>query len=132
MDYETQPVTELLYNYNDNGELKLKWLEPCPVVMWAGELKRDNSFLINLNSDNRDVLPVTVFNPRHNEENNSTFFHKLHANGGRLDKIEFKYREQGSFQWKNGMTSETVDMDFAQVPEAVSYTHLTLPTILRV
>lgn len=116
MDYETQPVTELLYNYNDRGDLKLKWLEPCPVVMWAGELKRDNAFLINLNSDERDVLPITLFNPKHSE-NNSTFFNNLLENGGRLERIEFKYREQGSVMWRNGLTmnddGQFVDMNFA-------------------
>lgn len=101
------------------NEKRLKWIEPCPTVQWAGELKRDQEFLINSESSNKDSLTVTVFNPKYHEKN-STFAEKL-VPKGRLEKISFLYRKKGTTTWRNGkMQSENglVDMDFAQSEES--------------
>ena len=121
MDYETLIVSEYLYNYVKPGtnEKRLKWIEPCPAVQWAGELKRDQVFLINSSSSSKDSLTVTVFNPQHSKKN-STFVEKL-VPKGRLEKISFLYRKKGTTIWRNGkMQSENglVDMDFAQSEES--------------
>lgn len=115
------PVAEYLYNYVTPGtnEKRLKWIEPCPAVQWAGELKRDQTFLRNTLSSNKDSLTVTIFNPKHHEKN-STFVEKVVPNG-RLEKISFLYRKQGTSIWRHGkMRSEMglTDMDFAQSEES--------------
>ena len=62
---ETDQVTVPLHNFvNGDGTPSLKWLEPCPSIEWAAELKRDQSFLVNTLSTNpSNILSVTIFNP---------------------------------------------------------------------
>ena len=121
MDYETVPVSEFLFNFvkPETNEKRLKWIEPCPTVQWASELKRDQSFLKNNQSLNKESLRVTVFNPNHALKN-STYMEKL-VPMGRLERISFSYRKKGKTSWKKGkMRSEMglIDLDFAQSEES--------------
>ena len=88
---------------NAEGEQVLKWMEPCPELHWAGELKRDRYFLFStLTSEEGkdDTLPVKIFNPSATIGKNIT---KLSADGP-LKEVLFKYRPKGATVWKTGLT----------------------------
>lgn len=117
MDYETLPIVEELFNFVEaDGTKKLKWLEPCPAVQFAGELKRDRSFLVNSQSSDKDILSVTVFNP---EAGKGVTFKDM--KNGRLEKIQLLYREVGDVNWRNAKrinnNGNIVDIDFTKSRE---------------
>lgn len=94
-------MTIKFYNTLVNGEEKLKWLEPCPTVKWAGELKRDRSFMINSQSKNQSKLHVKIFNPL---SGRGIKLKNLKEPNGRLLNILLKYRKHGEVNWKNAMS----------------------------
>lgn len=106
------PVSEFLFNYVEpgTGEKKLKWLEPCPMVQYAGELKRDQTFIMNTLSPVRDSMTVTIFNPKRSLKK-STFAEKL-VPKGRLEKISFLYRKQGTAIWSNGLMQTNKGLEY--------------------
>ncbi|GFH57722.1 hypothetical protein CTEN210_14198 [Chaetoceros tenuissimus] len=118
MDYETLPIVEELFNFVEvDGTKKLKWLEPCPAVQFAGELKRDRSFLVNSQFlSDKDILSVTVFNP---EAGKGVTFKDM--KNGRLEKIQLLYREVGDVNWRNAKrinnNGNIVDIDFTKSRE---------------
>ena len=72
MDNNKRTVSVLLSNSADvNGNPKLKWLEPCPRVEWAGDLRRDRTFLVNTLSNDSSKIKVKVFNPSASKEKKS-------------------------------------------------------------
>lgn len=100
IDYEVVTSHLELYNVVDNNEKKLKWLSPCPSIHWAGELKRDRSFLFNLESGSE--LDVTIFNP---EGSRGKTLKNL-SDTNRLENVSLLYRKVGSIAWKNGRSKE--------------------------
>lgn len=92
-----EPVTIKFYNTVENGEEKLKWLEPCPTVKWAGELKRDRSFLINSQSNDPSKLHVKIFNPL---SGRGIKLRNLKDPNGRVLNILLKYRKHLEVNWK--------------------------------
>lgn len=94
-----------LYNVVEDGEKKLKWLSPCPAVNWAGELKRDRSFLINTNSNL--FLQVTIFNP---EGSKGKTLRDMEISE-RLKSVNLLYRRVGSVVWRKGQ-SKTEDNNY--------------------
>ncbi len=81
----------------------IKFVEPCPKVEWAGELKRDRHFVVNTNSDDQENLKVSVFNPNHG----SSKFHSMTSD--RLQTVLLNYREVGDLQWRKAKTEITND-----------------------
>ena len=70
--YKTIPLSN---TYDENQNQVLKWLQPCPEVHWAGELKRNRMFLFNIESTEEEVkdrLEIMVFNPLQNKGKNFT------------------------------------------------------------
>lgn len=111
---QQEPVTIKFYNVVENNVEKLKWLEPCPTVKWAGELKRDRSFLINSQSNDPSNLHVKIFNPL---SGRGIKFKDLKEPNGRILSILLKYRKQGQVNWKNaksevGGGTQLYDTDF--------------------
>ncbi len=98
IDNIKKKVTVPLSNYVDsNGVASLKWLEPCPSVEWAGELKWNKKFLVNTNSRSPGKLTVKVFNPK---AGNGVSFKDM-TTTGRLEHIHLLYRRIGEVQWKS-------------------------------
>jgi len=88
---------------NSKGEQVLRWIEPCPQVHWAGDLRRDKTFLFNTMSASDGVknsLTVTLFNPLYIKGKNMT---KLGMDGP-LEEVLLKYRKLGTSSWKPGIT----------------------------
>lgn len=106
---------EPLYNYIDpvTFEKRLRWLEPCPTVEWAGEIKRDQTFLLNTQSDDEDNISVVVFNPLGGKK--KTFKDMLEPNG-RLQNVYLRYRQEGTQTWNEAKNATFGDVDFAQDP----------------
>lgn len=94
-------MTIKFYNVVENGEEKLKWLEPCPTVKWAGELKRDRSFFINSQSDDPSKLHVKIFNPL---SGRGIKLKNLKDPNGRILNVQLKYRKHGEVQWNDAMS----------------------------
>lgn len=109
--YKTVPLSNTV---DIDGNEILKWIEPCPEVHWAGELKRDKKFIINTESDPVERYLVTVFNPLATK--GKSFNSQGLNSNGRLKNVFFKYRQQGTTVWKNGLTQSilgsTVSMDY--------------------
>lgn len=87
---------------------KIKFVEPCPKVEWAGEIKLDNSFVVNSESDEDEFLVVTVFNPNHGEKK---FFDMT---SDRLKSVKLKYRRLGDLHWSVALTKDSKDVDFSK------------------
>lgn len=115
MDYLVKSVTVSLSNYIDpnTSEPKLRWLEPCPSVEWAGEIKRDRTFMLNTQSDDQDNISVVIFNPLRGQ--GSTFKSMLEPNG-RLQNVYLMYRQVGEQTWRNAKNTTVQDIDFVQDP----------------
>lgn len=86
-----------LYNVIDNDEKKLRWLSPCPGVHWAGELKRDRSFLINGESESH--IGVTVFNAARSSGKSLSDMMT-----DRLESVHLLYRKLGSVSWRTAQS----------------------------
>ena len=86
-----------LYNVIDNDEKKLRWLSPCPGVHWAGELKRDRSFLINGESESH--IGVTVFNAARSSGKSLSDMMT-----DRLESVNLLYRKLGSVSWRTAQS----------------------------
>jgi len=133
MDYETEPVVETLYNYvrdGENGvpEPRLKWLEPCPAIQWAGELKRDRSFLINSLSKDPGYLHVKIFNPLGGR---GTKLKGMKDPNGRVLDVLLRYRKHGEVNWKKAMSevgggTKLYEMDFVHESTAEN-----IPTVVE-
>ena len=112
MDYLVKKVTVPLYNVVDDDRTQsLKWLEPCPSIEWAGELKRDQSFLINTLSDDPDFLPVTIFNPDASKK--GLKLSDMTDPNGRLNNAYLFYRETGEVTWNNAKNETIENVDYA-------------------
>ena len=95
---ETKSVTKKLYNFQEDDNYLIKFVEPCPKVEWAGELNRDRHFVVNTNSDDQENLEVIVFNPSHGQS-------KLYnMTSNRLQNVFLYYREIGDLQWSKART----------------------------
>lgn len=115
---QQEPVVETFYNYVRDGsngpEPRLKWLEPCPAIQWAGELKRDRSFLINSLSNDPGHLHVKIFNPLGGR---SIKLKGMKDPNGRILDVLLKYRKHGEVNWKKAMSevgggTKLYEMDF--------------------
>jgi len=84
--------SETLFNLNDDGNLFLNWIEPCPRVEWDSTLKSKGSFVASLKYK---ILDITIYNP-----NVKQF--KLKDNE-RLEHVYLKYRKQGAIRWNIGL-----------------------------
>jgi hypothetical protein len=105
-------VTVPLYNVvDDDGAQSLKWLEPCPSIEWAGELKRDQSFLVNTLSDDPDFLSVTIFNPEASKK--GLKLSDMTDPNGRLNNAYLFYRETGEVTWNNAKNETINNVDYA-------------------
>jgi hypothetical protein len=84
----------------------LQFMEPCPSVEWAGELKRDEEFLVNSVSGSVEKLQVIIRNPNYQEG-------KL-VDNKRLQSIELLYRRKEDTQWTTALSSEppSSNLDF--------------------
>eukprot|EP00957_Ditylum_brightwellii_P018175 1369333-Ditylum_brightwellii.AAC.1 len=108
---ETKSVSQKLYNRGVGNSAAIEFVQPCPKVEWAGELKRDRHFVVNRNSDDKDNLLVTVFNPNHGEASfqNMTKY--------RLKKVLLSYRKVGDLHWSIAR-SNTMELDFTGAEES--------------
>lgn len=102
---QSKSVSRQLYNVQKSDDEKaIQFIEPCPRVEWAGELKRDKSFVVNKESittvDGVDEisLQVTAFNPKHGQST----FQDMKSN--RLENVILWYREVGSLKWLDART----------------------------
>ncbi|GFH57847.1 hypothetical protein CTEN210_14323 [Chaetoceros tenuissimus] len=112
MDNNKRTVSVLLSNSADvNGNPKLKWLEPCPRVEWAGDLRRDRTFLVNTLSNDSSKIKVKVFNPSASKEKKS--FNDMTKSSGRLEHVNLLYRKVGEANWKNAQNKDVQSIDFA-------------------
>lgn len=103
-DVKKLSIAKLWNTYSDDKEEIIGWVKPCPTVEWASELKRDQGFLINLNSDYEDKLSVTVLNPLATAISENNSFQKLKT----VDRLEFvylRYRKIGRTTWEYAKTS---------------------------
>ncbi|GFH43554.1 hypothetical protein CTEN210_00027 [Chaetoceros tenuissimus] len=112
-------VTIPLFNHVDeDGTRKLKWIEPCPKINWIGNLKRDRSFLVNLESLQNNVeghahVNVEIYNPFASKGKTM----KNAFDNGTLKNVLLRYREKGATSWKDIAQAATPsgtlqDMDF--------------------
>ena len=105
-------VSVLLSNsVDENGNPKLKWLEPCPRVEWAGNLRRDRTFLVNTKSNDSSKMKIKVFNPLASKEKIS--FNEMTKSNGRLENVNLLYRKVGEANWKNAQNKDMQNIDFA-------------------
>jgi hypothetical protein len=81
----------------------LQFMEPCPSVEWAGELKRDGEFIVNLASDSLEKLQIIIRNPNYQEG-------KL-VDNKRLQRIHLLYRRSEDTQWITALSSEPSESD---------------------
>ena len=108
----TKKVTVPLYNVvSDDGTPSLKWIEPCPTIQWAGELKRDQSFFVNTLSADPDFLSVTVFNP--NASKKGMKLSEMTAPDGRLENAYLFYRLAGEVTWNIAKNETINDVDYS-------------------
>ena len=85
----------------------IQFVQPCPKVEWAGDLKRDQGFIVNEGSDNSDKIMVTVYNPNHGEK---TF--QAMMTSDQLETVRLSYRKIGALQWSIAQTNiEVQDED---------------------
>ena len=104
-----------LYNQVDNNQEKnIVFLQPCPTISWAGDLRRDKRFaLVNGSSDS---LRVDIYN---NERIKGSL--KSFTEDRRLNAVNLKYRRLGDVKWTDAYT--TIDginspLDFVNVANA--------------
>ena len=90
----SSPHVTLRNVQNEKGSF-LEFVKPYPEVEWAGELKRDQSFLVNKQSDNVNKLQIPIRNPDFNSE---TFQDKE-----RLKSIFLWYRRVGDVVWSKAL-----------------------------
>jgi len=113
--FDTQPLQWYFPVANQNISLAnvqspegsyLQFMEPCPSVEWAGELKRDEGFLVNSVSETVEKLQVIIRNPNYQEG-------KL-VDNKRLQSIQLLYRRKEDTQWKIASSSEppSSNLDF--------------------
>ena len=110
--------TETLFNsYNEKGDPVLKWVKPCPMIHWSGELKRDRSFLVNQeskndNTDNLSILKIPIFNPLRSK---GQTIEDLYLEGN-LENVFLRFREKGDTIWEIAQSAtpsgELKDMDY--------------------
>jgi hypothetical protein len=81
----------------------LQFMEPCPSVEWAGELKRDGEFIVNLASDSLEKLQIIIRNLNYQEG-------KL-VDNKRLQRIHLLYRRSEDTQWITALSSEPSESD---------------------
>ena len=101
--------------YNNLVDRSIEFVKPCPKVEWAGELKRDQYFVVNLNSDDQENLKIGVFNPNHGEMS-----FKEMIDSTRLETVHLHYREIDTLRWSDAFTnviingkSDSKKMDFS-------------------
>jgi len=107
-----------LYNFiASDGATFLKWLEPCPPIKFAGELKRDQSFLVNLQSEDPKSLTVTIYNPNASKPNST--LKDMKEPDGRLKNANLVYRKAGEVTWNiaKNITNDDIDYSLDSVDE---------------
>jgi hypothetical protein len=67
-DFPIDNQTISLANVQSPEGPYLQFMEPCPSVEWAGELKRDEEFLVNSVSESVEKLQVIIRNPTYQED----------------------------------------------------------------
>jgi len=118
VNFGAKKTISLSNDLNENNDPVLKWIEPCPKVNWANELKNDRKFLINIDNidaTSKTVKPfkVTVFNPLASQSKNFTALQSK----GRLLTVMVEYKQIGRTTWStaqttNSVTGNTADMDY--------------------
>ena len=128
--YGRGPRVTLQNVQNEKGSF-LEFVKPCPEVEWAGELKRDQSFLVNKKSDNVNELQILIRNP---DFSSGKFQDKK-----RLESIFLWYRRVGDVVWSkalgkisDGAATQTKELDFFKYGKEDSYGFITnLKWLLR-
>ena len=130
-DVDKLSIVKLSNTLDDDQKEVIEWVKPCPTVEWASELKRDQGFLVNLNSDYEDKLSVTVLNPLATAIKGDNSFLDLKT----VDRLEFvylRYRKVGRTTWEYAKTSVSSmsppvqNLDFAISKKEDSYGYSTL------
>ena len=124
------PVDKVqLYNNGgipSDGSAAIEFLQPCPAIEIAGDLKTKNSFLINTKSptisttDSRQYMDVVVFNIQYER------LGKM-SNMKRMQQIVFEYRQVGTIEWFTGKNATNHDINFADEEDTYGYSQVRWP-----
>ena len=124
----SQSIPLELSNKVDSGTRteSIEFLKPCPKINWAGDLLRDQNFLVNAESfakTGSKKMLIKVFNPAFTMGK----LMELKEEMDRFKHVLFKYRRIGDIQWRIGLTTDSNNMDFLadQVGES-NYGYLSL------
>ena len=94
---------ELWNVIDEKGGKYLQFLQPCPSVEWAGDIKRNKGFVVNSKSLIQNKVRVTVFNPNFASR---TFKEQLIAStctDCRLKEVTLRYRKVGTYIWRQSV-----------------------------
>ena len=125
---KTIDKTYQLYNTMDQNQKNvLEFIKPCPKIQWAGKLAQNKNFLINIQSENKEYIPVMIFNQ---EKIAGKLYERTEID--RLENVWFRYRKSGDAEWFTGMaimdtaSRDLVPMNFIAENLESDYGYLTM------
>ena len=91
------------------------FLEGCSLVDWAGDIKREQGFVINVDS-HASLMEVKVYNPEAPD--------RFWADNGRLEEVVLEYRRIGDLSWLSARLANGSIIDFAGEESNFGYAKL--------
>jgi hypothetical protein len=92
--------------FNDIAQQRIRFVEPCPGILWAGTLARERSFKVNLASQNNDAIrsfsfPIRIRNPMASYRSYADMINGFQTTS-RLESVGLYFRRVGSIDWSQG------------------------------
>ena len=101
----------------ENNSSRIQFAEPCPRVEFSGDLALDQSFLVNLESqeESLDKLRVLV---RNLEASQRSLAENKADPLGRIERVDLLFRRIGTGPWQKAREKESgEEIDFTQLDE---------------
>ena len=95
--------------------LTASFLEACSMIDWAGDVKREQAFVINAAMDT-GLMEVKVYNPEAPD--------RFWADNKRLEQVVLEYRRVGDLSWRSAKLANGSDLDFANEESTYGYAKL--------